>query len=326
MRIELATHLDGAVLEEILALLDAVTRSDGHRPVGEHKYAHLAVGARDWTGICARDADGRLIGYAHTRWGPSGTVPRVAMEVVVDPAWREGGEVASVLVEETCAVVGRAGGGRLWWWVHRVEDPGSTLAAELGFVVQRDLAFMARPLSEPPPEGALPEGSVLASYRPGVDDDDLLRVNNAAFAGHPENGDWGPDELARRRSLPWFRPEDLLLAWRDGHLEGFVWLKWHGHDAEEVPAHDPVGEVYVLGVDPSAQGRGLGRALLRVGLAHLAARGCTRAVLYVDRSSAGAVALYQSEGFTIVSHEVCYEREVPATHDPDAVDLRHPQP
>ncbi len=326
MRLQLTTHLDDDVLAEILDLIEVTTRIDGHRPVGEHKYAHLAVGASAWTGVLARDEGGALIGYAHTRWGAPGAVPRVAVELVVHPEHRGGGEVARALLAETCGVVGRAGGGRLWLWVHRVEDPADTLAAELGFTVQRDLAFMTRPLREAPPPGELPEGVTLAAYVPGRDDEELLRVNNAAFAGHPENGDWDADELARRRALPWFDPDDVLLAWRGERLLGFHWTKYHGHDTEEVPAHEPVGEVYILGVDPAAQGLGLGKALLREGLRHLHDRGCELAVLYVDRASTGAVRLYEREGFTIAYHEVCYEDEVAPAPDAAAADLRYPAP
>ncbi|MFO8075214.1 MAG: GNAT family N-acetyltransferase, partial [Egibacteraceae bacterium] len=127
-------------------------------------------------------------------------------------------------------------------------------------------------------------------------------------------------------ALPWFVAGDVLLAWRGGRLLGFHWTKYHGHDAEEVPAHEPVGEVYILGVDPAAQGLGLGRALLREGLRHLHERGCELAVLYVDRASAGAVRLYEREGFTIAYHEVCYEDEVAPAPDAAAEDLRYPAP
>ncbi len=326
MRIELTTRLDQPCLDEIVALIEATAKIEGHRPVGEHKYAHLAVGATGWTGVLARDDHGTLIGYAHTRWSEPGTEPRVAVEVVVHPDHRADGTVASALLDETRAVVARAGGGTMWLWVHRVDDPRATLAAELGFSVQRELAFMTRRLDAELETTALPPGVRLEAYRPGTDDAELLRVNNAAFAGHPENGDWDVEELERRRAMPWFVAEDVLLAWRGDTLVGFHWTKWHGHDSDEVPAHEPVGEVYILAVDPAAQGAGLGRGLLAAGLHHLRARGCTVAVLYVDRASASAVRLYERAGFTIQYHEVCYEQTIPAEPDATKVELRHPAP
>lgn len=326
LRIELRNTLDQRSLDEILDLLEQARRIEGHAPVGEHKASHLAVGARGWVGILAYDEQ-RLVGYAHTRWnswtGPEPPAPRLAVEVVVHPDWYDE-PVARHLLAETRAVLGRAGGGLLYLWVHRVEDARDTLASRLGFTIQRELAYMSRDLHPHPRRPVLPEGIVLRAYRPGEDDAALLAVNNAAFEGHPENGAWTPDELAARRGLGWFDPEGLLTAWRGEELLGFHWTKWHGHTDEEAPAHEPVGEVYVLGVDPAAQGLGLGRALLRAGLTHLAGRGCRQAVLYVDTASTGAVALYVSEGFTTRYQEVCYAEQVWPIVDHQAAELLRP--
>ncbi len=317
-RYELRTHLDEDTLAEVLALIDATTELEGHRPVGEHKYAHLKVGATDWTGVLAYEDD-MLTGYAHTRWSGPGERPRIAVEVVVHPQ-SDQAAIAERLLGEAQAVLARAGGGLMWLWVHRVEDPDTTVAAKLGFAVQRELAFMMRPLRQPPDVPPLPEGITLRAYRESEDDEAFLAANNAAFAGHPENGDWDAATFAARRALAWFDPAGLLMAWRrepDGSERclGFHWTKWHGHDSEEVPAHEPVGEVYVLGIHPDAQGLGLGRTLLEAGLAHLYERGCRLAVLYVDCASTGAVALYESAGFELTYREVCYERAVPPAVD-----------
>lgn len=303
--IELRTHLDQAVLDQILELIEAAAHIEGHRPVGEHKYAHLKVDARNWMGVMAYDRE-RLVGYAHTRWNAAGDRPRMAVEVVVHPDWY-GSEVATTLLQETRSVLARAGGGLLYLWVHRVENARSTLAARLGFEVQRELAFMTRPMATRHAGVPFPEDVVVRGYRAGVDDAEFLRVNNAAFLNHPENGGWDEAELADRRRREWFDPDGLLMAWREDKLLGFHWTKWHAHETDEVPAHEAVGEVYVLAVDPAAQGLGLGRALLAAGLQYLYDRGCAEAVLYVDCASTGAVALYESEGFRIAYREVCYQ-------------------
>ncbi len=305
IRVELRTDLSQGVLEEIRDLIDAAAKIEGHRPVGEHKYSHLKVGASQWVGVMAYD-DERLVGYEHTRWNPVGATPRMAVEVVVHPDYYQT-DVAGSLLSETRSVLGRAGGGVLFLWVHRVEDTRTTLASRLGFTIQRELAFMARRLDEQPGPPKIPDGLQIRTYRPDVDDDELLRVNNAAFEGHPENGGWDRAEFAQRRKLEWFDPHGLFLAWRGDRLVGFHWTKWHSHDSDEVPAHEPVGEVYVLGVDPAEQGTGLGRTLLLVGLRHLFERQCRQSILYVDCANTSAVRLYESEGFTTEYREVCYQ-------------------
>jgi mycothiol synthase len=322
LRIELRSRLDAAVLDEVLALIEAATAIDGHRPVGEHKHAHLRVGATGWVGILAYEGD-RLVGYAHTRWNAPEDHPRLAVEVVVHPDFHDAG-VARTLLLETRGVLGRTGGGAMWLWVHRVEDAATTLAARMGFAVQRELLYMTRDLAARTPVGPAPEGVEVRSYRPGADDAALLAVNNAAFADHPENGGWDAEELAERTGRDWFDPAGVLLAWRGEELLGFHWTKWHSHDSDETPAHEPVGEVYVLGVAPAAQGLGLGRHLLRAGLAHLHDRGCRQALLYVDGASRGAVALYTGEGFTAEYREVCYEEVVPPVVEHPPAELRRP--
>lgn len=324
VRIEVAATLDHAVVDRVRALLDDVTRLEGHPPVGEHKYAHLAAGATDWTGALAYDGD-VLVGYAHIRWNAPGARPRAAAEVVVRPDRADCEQLALRLLDATRALVARTGGGLLYLWVRRVTDARTTLAARAGFTVQRELLLMTRKLPDRPAVPTPPEGVVLRTYRPGEDDDEVLRVNNAAFAEHPEQGGWDRAMLAERRALRWFSAEGLILAWRGADLLGFHWTKWHGHDADEVPdaAHEPVGEVYVLAVDPAAQRLGLGRTLLAAGLAHLHDRGCRQAILYVDAAHHGPVALYRSAGFATDHMEVCYEEQVPpAVAAPD--DLLRP--
>src|SRR5688500_2389923 len=99
MRVVLRSDLDQRVLDEIRDLLDAATAIEGHRPVGEHKYSHLRVGAQQWVGVLAHEGD-QLVGYAHPRWNSVGSMPRMAVEIVVHPHFY-GGNVATQLITET---------------------------------------------------------------------------------------------------------------------------------------------------------------------------------------------------------------------------------
>jgi mycothiol synthase len=307
---EIHRHLDAHALADIRALVDTTTLLEGHAPIGEHKMAHLAVGAAEWDGILAYAHSGDLIGYVHLRWNPGPDDPRLAVEMVVHPEHRDEG-VQAALLESTRRLVARAGGGRMFLWVHRVEEPRETLAFEMGFDIQRELAYMVRDARGVPEELPLPEGVTIRPYRPGEDDEAFLEVNNAAFVGHPENGAWTAEDLAERRRLDWFDPDGLFMAFRGEEPLGFHWTKWHEHQGNGgEPAHGPQGEVYVLAVHPRAQGMGLGRILLRHGMRHLATRS-DHLVLYVDCASAGPVALYASEGFETLYREVCFSDDIP---------------
>jgi mycothiol synthase len=225
--------------------------------------------------------------------------------MVVHPDVRGSTGVEVALLERAVEHVAAAGGGLVVLWVFEPDQGDDEAAARAGFRHQRDLLQerVPLPLGEEP---AWPPGVEVRSFVPGQDDRAWLTVNNRAFADHPEQGGWVEATLQRRMAEPWFDPKGFLLAFDADGLAGFCWTKVH--PATDV---DPeLGEIFVIGVDPSRQGSGLGRALVVAGLAYLADRGIRTGMLFVDGDNEAALRLYESLGFTIHRRDRAYEREV----------------
>ena len=173
------------------------------------------------------------------------------------------------------------------------------MAAANGLTLRREVLRLGRdlPVGEPWSLGLRP-------FRVGEDEDAWLAVNNRAFAWHPEQGGWTRADIAAREAEPWFDPSGFLVHERDGRIVAFCWTKVH---ADERP---PLGEIFVIGVDPDAGGAGIGRAIVLAGLDHLAARGLHDAILYVESTNERARALYDHLGFTTVWSDRWWARDL----------------
>ncbi|MGF1647211.1 MAG: mycothiol synthase, partial [Kineosporiaceae bacterium] len=210
---------------------------------------------------------------------------------------------------------------RMRLWAHGTRADARDLAASLGYVVGRELWQMRRDLDPDLPRPSLPEGVTVRTFTDD-DVDELLELNADAFVDHPEQGQWTEADPASRMSEPWFDPEGLFLAVapadEEGHedLLAFHWTKVHGDDPSPGlgrghgldHGHTAIGEVYVVGVSPKAQGRGLGRAMTLIGLHHLRDKGLAQAMLYVDADNTAAVATYRSLGFGRWATDVQFTR------------------
>src|SRR5204862_7479949 len=83
-------------------------------------------------------------------------------------------------------------------WAHGNLEPARATAGALGMVVVRELLQMRRPLTDLPPV-TVADGVRISTYSGPADDAELLRVNNAAFAWHPEQAGWTEADIAERR-------------------------------------------------------------------------------------------------------------------------------
>ncbi|MGW1544536.1 mycothiol synthase [Streptomyces sp. NPDC002309] len=281
--------------EAVLDLLAAAARTDGQQAVSEQGRLRVRGGAREGVSHLLLTAGDQLVGYAQLE--DTDPVEAPAAELVVHPAHRghgHGRALGSALLA--------ASGKRLRVWAHGGHAAARHLAQVLGLTLFRELRQMRRPLTGLDlPEPVLPRDVTVRPFVSGRDDAAWLAVNAAAFAHHPEQGSLAQRDLDDRRAEPWFDPEGFFLAFRGDELVGFHWTKVH--------AEEQLGEVYVLGVAPGAQGSGLGKALTSIGLRHLAAQALPTAMLYVDADNKAAVGVYERMGFTTYETDLMYRTE-----------------
>ncbi len=303
---------------------------------------HLRYGGDPRARNLLLHSGGELAGYAHL--DPTDPVEGPSGELVIHPARRRRG----LGLELTSALVATAGQLPLRLWAHGDRPAATSLAAAAGFERVRSLWQMRRSLQASIDRPQIADGITIRTFVVGHDEDQWLALNHRAFARHPEQGAWTRADLDLRERESWFDPGGFFLAERGGKMVGFHWTKVHGRNAAEpasgatgpapgdvaepapgdvaapagAPAaraddsgagpaghgHQPIGEVYVVGVDPAERGGGLGRALTVIGLRYLRSAGLLQVMLYVDEANTAAIRLYESLGFTHWDTDVMFAR------------------
>lgn len=312
-RVEVVASLPADDARDVADLLAVAEAADGYSSISEQALLDVEPGTgraasslllrapgTEGAGTSAAD-ELPLVGYgvleqAGGRW---------TLELVVHPARRDpAGTTERALVESGIEQVARSGGGPLSVWARSEHVAEWGWLTGHGFMAARQLFQLRAPL--PVETGRRPQDRPIdvRPFHPGRDEAAWLDANRRAFADHPEQGSWTLADLEHRERAPWFDPRGFLIHEVDRRIAGFCWTKVH-----RTPL---VGEIYVIGVDPDFQGRGLGRALTLAGLDHLATRGVPEAMLYVEGTNVAALALYRSLGFVEHHRETVYRAEVPA--------------
>ena len=297
------SHLNADQQNKVLALIASATDVDGIPPVAEHVLLHLRHGGDKEDFHLLAEENGEVLGYAHLDL--TDEVEGPSAELVVLPAHRSKG-----IGDQLIASVKSYAGEKLRLWSHGDLPGAKNLAEKNGLKHSRTVIQMRRSLTDPIPE--IDSKIPIRSFLPGIDNESWLRLNNEAFQGHPEQSNWSDRDLAIRTKEVWFNPKGFLIAEIESELAGFCWTKVHGghthkhSDGESEHDHDPIGEIYIMGVNPKFQGRGIGKAVTIAGLKHLRYEGIFSAMLYVDADNTGAINLYTSLGFKEWGRDVLY--------------------
>ncbi|WP_236790461.1 mycothiol synthase [Amycolatopsis sp. GM8] len=300
-------ELDEAATREVRALLLAVHAADGRPEVTEDGPLPFGAGLH----LLGRIA-GVLVGYAYLDTAGD-SFGRPVAELFVHPAHRRQGfgtELARALIAHADS--------KLRVWSHGDHPGAARIAGHEGFGRDRELLILHAAVEGADwPEPVLPQGVSLRTFVPGQDEQAVIDVNARAFDWHPEQGALTVGELRATEEEDWFDADGFFLAsapagaggtdTADGRVLGFHWTKVHPADPEAFGG-EPVGEVYVVGVDPAAQGGGLGKALTLAGLRYLRERGLKQVILYVEGDNAPALTVYSRLGFTRYAVDVQYGR------------------
>ena len=201
-------------------LITAATESDAVAPVGEQVLRELAHDRTEH--LLSTDASGeQVLGYLNLSGEPQDG--SAMAELVVHPDARRGG-IGAAMIRATLSKTD----GLNRFWAHGTLDSARATASALGLSPVRELVQMRRDLNDVA-EPEVPDGVRIRTYAGAADDAELLRVNNAAFVTHPEQGGWTDADLAERRAESWFDPEGLFLAFSEqtDALLGFHWTKVH---------------------------------------------------------------------------------------------------
>lgn len=267
----------------ILELAERAAAVDGVEPFNEASVFAL------------RDRSPARVLVQHTE--PDGTISAAAfavgdapVELVVDPAHRRAGKGRRILDELLAD-------GEERYWAHGDLPAAQALAASAGLTAERTLLVLQLTFDGPPAPERVPDDITIRSYSP-ADAEQIIAVNARAFAHHPEQGAMDAEDFGRRTSAAWFDSAGLFVAEREGRIVGFHWTK----------VEDMVGEVYVVGIAPEAQGGGLGTALTARGLRHLYEQGLPVVDLYVEGDNAAALKVYRNLGFQDWKKDVLYTR------------------
>ncbi|UVE95302.1 mycothiol synthase [Dietzia sp. B32] len=313
--------MDSGAVDMIEAMARQAGAVDGVAPLGEQPMRALRGTTGEVRHFLASEPEADDDAAVHGAAAPSivgyaqltGTGDEATAELVVDPSRRRRGHgtalVRAVLEAEPGAAV----------WAHGDLPSARAVAEGLGLARTRELLKMRRrasngpALADPRPSEGIETGTLADAESeggvrwPGMDArEEFLRVNNAAFSWHPEQGGWTREQLDDRLAVDWVDPGAVFLAVDTSgdrpRLAGFHWTKTVAEPGEPVE-----GEVYVVAVDPADQGRGLGGLLTAIGVDHLESRArAGSVVLYVEGDNRPAIRTYERLGFAVEHRDVTY--------------------
>lgn len=283
MIVDYRVQLSESIAYKVLELAKVVSEVDGIGGISEQPRVHMTSQGYEHYLMWIDDSP---IAYAHIT--PGDNSHNDSAELIVHPDYRNrhigSGLIARILADRP----------HIGLWAYGNLAPAQKIAKKFNLRIRRTLLQMSMVLEKTYNQGL---DKRIRTYKTG-DEQDILKVNNAAFSWHPEQGGWHIDDIYERLATPWFDPKGLFIAQEDNRIIGFHWTKIH----PDISA----GEIYILAVDPDMAGQGIGKALTQIGLEYFREHQLASSILYVEDNNLPALRVYEKMGYQITIRNCVY--------------------
>jgi mycothiol synthase len=298
--VEISTvdSLDLAQQENVLAIVHAAFHADDVEPLSEHVELHLKHGGDKPISHILAVKNNEIVGYGHL--DQTDLLEGPSAELVVHPKERHQG-IAKLILKTIETLASK----NIRLWAHGNTSAAENFATKLGYQPIREISQMRLSLFDALADFEFNNNFTLTTYQGDEDNEDILKINKSAFRDLPDQAAWSLADLKLRLNESWFDPKGLaILRTKSNVPAGFCWTKVHGHHSH---GHKPLGELYVLAIDPEFQGHGLGKQLTLWSVHHLRTLGLSEAMLYVDAKNEKAKKIYTELGFTNSGSDTLYK-------------------
>ncbi len=175
-------------------------------------------------------------------------------------------------------------------------EPAAGFIAALGFTYHSSLWQFELAPSVDVPAPAFPDDVVVRSFLPGSDLSMFVALANDTFRDHPTPLTFSEKGVAHVHAMPDFDPGGILLV--SPHDQPDLPIGWAKAEHELTEAGVRRGHIAFVGLLPEWRGRGIGRELLRWGIAYTRGAGAGAIELAVEAMNERALELYRRTGFT----------------------------
>lgn len=215
-------------------------------------------------------------------------------DLTVHPTFRRRG-AGRALAGEAMAIVRERGLPWLQLYVPLHLPASEAFARAVGLAYHSSLWLCELSPEVPVEPPAFPDGFVTRPLDPDEPLEPYVGLMNETFADHPTPVSWDVAVVRHVHALDDFDPAGILLvapAADPGHPIGYTKVEVGPDDDGAIE-----GWIAQIGVLPAWRGRGLGRELLRWGVAFARARGAGVVELSVEGLNETALGLYRRNGF-----------------------------